>query len=167
MVRTLKSVVFYEGTMYRPYDVIPDEVAANFGDHVWTEDEAEVDTRNTSGPRGLVDTSIVPRPSSEIFNRPPGPEDQEPDGQDDDGAESDEDDGQDDGEGVQPPQDEPVSPAASGELKAPPRSGKGSGLDAWRSYARQLGVEPRADADRDDVIAAVDAHHLAQRETRK
>jgi hypothetical protein len=165
VVRTLKSVVFHQGTMYRPYDVIPDEVANQLGDHVWTENENEVDTRNSSGPRGLVDTSIVPRPPSEIFNRPAGAEETPvpPDGDTPDGQ----DDGQDDGEGVQPPQDEPVSPAASDEPKAPPRSGKGSGLDAWRAYARQLGVEPRADADRDDVIAAVDAHHLAARAARE
>lgn len=39
----------------------------------------------------------------------------------------------------------------------PPRSGKGSGLDAWVAYAESLGIEVPEDASRDDVIDLVDA----------
>lgn len=38
----------------------------------------------------------------------------------------------------------------------PPRHGKGSGLEAWRSYAMSLGVDLEEGMSRDDVIAAVD-----------
>jgi hypothetical protein len=41
--------------------------------------------------------------------------------------------------------------------QAPPRSGAGSGADAWRAYAEAIDVEIPADAGRDDIIAAVDA----------
>jgi hypothetical protein len=36
--------------------------------------------------------------------------------------------------------------------KEPPRSGKGSGRDAWAAYAVQRGVDVNDDATRDDVI---------------
>lgn len=39
----------------------------------------------------------------------------------------------------------------------PPRSGKGSGLDAWTEYASTNGVQVKDDATRDDVIEAVKA----------
>lgn len=38
----------------------------------------------------------------------------------------------------------------------PPRHGKGSSLDAWRTYAGKLGLELEDGMSRDDVIAAVD-----------
>jgi len=40
----------------------------------------------------------------------------------------------------------------------PPRSGKGSGVEAWREYAGKLGwfESIPAEAGRDDIIAAVD-----------
>lgn len=52
--------------------------------------------------------------------------------------------------------------ASSGESTSatadgpPPRAGKGSGLAAWVTYARSLGLEVTDDAERADVIAAVD-----------
>lgn len=49
---------------------------------------------------------------------------------------------------------EPLDPEFTPE--EPPRSGKGSGLDAWATYARQLGHAIPDDASRDDVIALVD-----------
>lgn len=39
----------------------------------------------------------------------------------------------------------------------PPRSGKGSGVEAWLAYAESKGIDMPEDASRDDVIAAVDA----------
>jgi hypothetical protein len=56
-------------------------------------------------------------------------------------------------EGDDEPGDEPEGDLFEPE---PPRSGKGSGLDAWRSYADRIGVELEDGMTRDDVIAAVD-----------
>lgn len=39
----------------------------------------------------------------------------------------------------------------------PPRAGKGSGVEAWLAYAKEIGVTVADGAGRDDVIAAVDA----------
>lgn len=39
----------------------------------------------------------------------------------------------------------------------PPREGTGSGVGAWRKYAKAIGVEVPKDAKRDEIIAAVDA----------
>lgn len=44
-----------------------------------------------------------------------------------------------------------------GGSEEPPRSGAGSGKDAWKAYADNLGVDYDDDATRDDIIAAVDA----------
>ncbi|MCZ2837143.1 hypothetical protein [Modestobacter sp. VKM Ac-2985] len=49
------------------------------------------------------------------------------------------------------PADEPETP------EEPPRGGPGSGKDVWRTYAEGLGVEVPADADRDAIVALVDA----------
>ncbi|HWU21556.1 MAG TPA: hypothetical protein VN088_08525 [Nocardioides sp.] len=39
---------------------------------------------------------------------------------------------------------------------APPRSGRGSGTEAWASYAASNGVAVEDGASRDDIIAALD-----------
>jgi hypothetical protein len=41
--------------------------------------------------------------------------------------------------------------------EAPPRTGRGSGADAWREYATGLGIEVPEDAGRDDIVALVEA----------
>jgi hypothetical protein len=46
---------------------------------------------------------------------------------------------------------------ASGADGPPPKSGKGSGVQAWAEYAATNRVEVAEDATRDDVIAALDA----------
>ena len=51
--------------------------------------------------------------------------------------------------------DDVEAPPAAGPV-APPRAGKGSGLDAWVAYAEALGLDVDPDATRDDIIAAVD-----------
>ncbi|GGM27099.1 hypothetical protein GCM10011608_09860 [Micromonospora sonchi] len=62
------------------------------------------------------------------------------------------DDEDDDGEPVKVTEPAPSLPPS------PPRSGKGSGLDAWQAYANVAGVSYPADASRADIIAAcVDA----------
>lgn len=48
-----------------------------------------------------------------------------------------------------------VVPLAAGEV--PPRSGKGSGRDAWAVYAAHHGVEVSDDDGRGEIIAALDA----------
>ncbi|WP_409186486.1 hypothetical protein F9C11_20545 [Amycolatopsis sp. VS8301801F10] len=46
------------------------------------------------------------------------------------------------------------------DLVEPPRSGKGSSVEAWRDYAEKLGwfEEIPADATRDDIVKAVDEY---------
>lgn len=39
---------------------------------------------------------------------------------------------------------------------APPRSGPGSGVQAWRTYAETLGVDVPDDASRDDIVDLLD-----------
>ncbi|MFC8658107.1 hypothetical protein ACFUCT_23345 [Streptomyces parvus] len=58
-------------------------------------------------------------------------------------------------EPVQVPGDEPV---------APPRSGRGSGIEAWREFAEKNDLEVPAEASRDDIIAACEAAELIARE---
>ena len=51
--------------------------------------------------------------------------------------------------------------SASGAVtpdQKPPTSGKGSGLEAWQKYADDKGIAYPEDANRDEIIAAVDAH---------
>jgi len=47
---------------------------------------------------------------------------------------------------------------------APPRSGRGSGVEAWRAFAEQHDVEVAADASREDIIAAAEAAGVVERE---
>lgn len=46
--------------------------------------------------------------------------------------------------------------AKAAQIPEPPRGGAGSGVDAWRDYATQTGVEFDETMNRDDIIAAVD-----------
>jgi hypothetical protein len=50
-----------------------------------------------------------------------------------------------------------VAESSEGESEEPPRSGKGSGLEAWKAYAEGLDIVVPDDASRDDVIALVDS----------
>ena len=52
--------------------------------------------------------------------------------------------------------DDPSRVAGSDGPVPPPRSGKGSGQPAWLAYAREQGVNVDPDADRADIIAALD-----------
>jgi hypothetical protein len=51
----------------------------------------------------------------------------------------------------------PAGASGQGPLTEPPRSGKGSGAEAWQRYAQARGVQTDSDMSRDDIIAAVDA----------
>lgn len=51
--------------------------------------------------------------------------------------------------------------------EAPPRSGRGSGIEAWLAFAKQHDVEVDANASRDDVIAACEAAGVVEPEQPK
>jgi hypothetical protein len=48
--------------------------------------------------------------------------------------------------------------------EAPPRSGRGSGVDAWRAFAERHELDVAADASREDIIAAAESAGLIERE---
>lgn len=50
------------------------------------------------------------------------------------------------------------------DTAAPPRSGRGSGLEAWRTFAEQHGVGTDSDMSREDIIAACEAAGAVERE---
>ncbi|EST22776.1 hypothetical protein [Streptomyces niveus] len=52
----------------------------------------------------------------------------------------------------------------SPESDPPPRSGRGSGVEAWRTFAEQHDVEVAADASREDIVAACEAAGVVERE---
>jgi hypothetical protein len=52
---------------------------------------------------------------------------------------------------------EPAAAAVGDDLVEPPRSGKGSGVEAWREYAEKLGYEVAEGTTREEIIAAIDA----------
>jgi hypothetical protein len=57
---------------------------------------------------------------------------------------------------VQAPADPAGEPGDSDPPVEPPSSGKGATKVAWAAYAVGLGIEPKPDASREDIIAAVD-----------
>lgn len=61
-------------------------------------------------------------------------------------------------------QAEVSAPAGVGVIEAPPRSGRGSGVEAWRAFAERKGVDVDQDATREDVIAACEAAGVVERE---
>jgi hypothetical protein len=77
---------------------------------------------------------------------------------------------------TQPPSQQPAAPSvlppheqtvqgseqsAAGEGE-PPRSGKGSGKEAWAAYAASQGVDVAEDASRDDIIAQLAERQLIE-----
>ncbi|WP_405911362.1 hypothetical protein OG529_04390 [Streptomyces longwoodensis] len=54
-----------------------------------------------------------------------------------------------------------------GEGEAPPRSGRGSGIEAWRAFAEEHGVGIDEGMTRDDVIAACEAAGVVEPEQPK
>ncbi|GAA3750909.1 hypothetical protein [Micromonospora maritima] len=57
-------------------------------------------------------------------------------------------------EGGKVPASAPAPASSPARIPAPPRSGRGSGADAWEAFAKASGVEFDADATRDEIIAA-------------
>jgi hypothetical protein len=54
----------------------------------------------------------------------------------------------------------PATPAS--QMQEPPRSGKGSGRDAWAAYAASHGVEVEEAASRDDIVDALSERGLVE-----
>jgi len=52
-------------------------------------------------------------------------------------------------------------------VEAPPRSGRGSGVEAWRAFAEQHELDVAADATREDIIAAAESAGLIEPEQPK
>ncbi|MCU8589927.1 MULTISPECIES: hypothetical protein [unclassified Streptomyces] len=52
-------------------------------------------------------------------------------------------------------------------IEAPPRSGRGSGVEAWLAFAEAYGVGTDSDMSRDDVIAACEAAGVVEPEQPK
>ncbi|MEV5911068.1 hypothetical protein AB0M00_19470 [Streptomyces chartreusis] len=64
--------------------------------------------------------------------------------------------------------DDPSTQRAQGSAsEAPPRTGRGSGVEAWRQYAAQNDLDVPADASREDVIAAAEGAGLIEPEQPK
>ncbi|MEV8124107.1 hypothetical protein AB0P07_08330 [Streptomyces sp. NPDC085944] len=61
--------------------------------------------------------------------------------------------------------DAPKTPAAP--VEAPPRSGRGSGIDAWRAYAEANGYDTDDEMSRDDVIALLEREGVIEPEQPK
>lgn len=63
-------------------------------------------------------------------------------------------------------QDDAAAPVdtSGGDVEAPPRSGRGSGIEAWQAFAEKHGVGTDSDMTRDDIIAACEAAELIERE---
>lgn len=53
---------------------------------------------------------------------------------------------------------------SGGDVETPPRSGRGSGIEAWRQFAEQSDVEVPAEASREEIIAACEAAGVVERE---
>ncbi|MFF9690233.1 hypothetical protein [Streptomyces sp. NPDC014623] len=66
-------------------------------------------------------------------------------------------------DGAQVGFEDPTTPQPPGD-EPPARSGRGSGIDAWRKFAEQSGVEYDTDASRDEIIAACEAAGIVERE---
>ncbi|MFD5838219.1 hypothetical protein ACFWHV_32420 [Streptomyces collinus] len=54
--------------------------------------------------------------------------------------------------------------SAAGASEAPPRSGRGSGIEAWRAFLADNEIAADADASREDLIAAAEGAGLIERE---
>ncbi|MGA5869257.1 hypothetical protein [Streptomyces cinereoruber] len=59
---------------------------------------------------------------------------------------------------------DPRAATSSGDTAPPPRSGRGSGIDAWRKYAEDNGVEYDTHASREEIIAAAEQAGLIEPE---
>lgn len=79
------------------------------------------------------------------------------------------DDGEVRGEDVHEPVDEDTNPGpkAPAPVEAPPRSGRGSGVDAWRAFAEQNGLDVDEDRTRDEIVADLEERGVIEPEQPK
>jgi hypothetical protein len=86
-----------------------------------------------------------------------------------DHAWADEDGDQDDGDetrvGFEDPRaQQSPTPTSGGTGEAPPRSGRGSGRDAWVAYAEANGLDVGEDRTREQIIADLEERGVIERE---
>lgn len=63
--------------------------------------------------------------------------------------------------------EEPGAGTPPSTAEAPPRSGRGSGVEAWRKFAEQNGIGTDSDMTREEIIAAAEAAGLIEPEQPK
>ncbi|SFK73178.1 hypothetical protein [Streptomyces pini] len=57
-----------------------------------------------------------------------------------------------------------TDPGAPSTVEAPPRSGRGSGVEAWRRFAEANGYDTDDEMSRDDVIALLERNGVIEPE---
>lgn len=133
MTRVLKTYVHVDGQRFAKGMSADDvgDAASRIGDHAWVGEDGSAGT----------DAGAPPSPPA---SGPSAPD--ESTGAEPETGEA---------EGSAPA---PVDRASSGSTPAPPaKAGPGSSAEAWRDYAKGVGVEVPGDAKRDDVIEAIRA----------
>ncbi|MCX4705653.1 hypothetical protein [Streptomyces sp. NBC_01373] len=53
---------------------------------------------------------------------------------------------------------------SGGDVEAPPRSGRGSGIEAWRAFAEAHGLDVDEDRTREQIIADLEERGVIERE---
>lgn len=132
--RELVAVVVYGGDVYGPgyINPPPDDVAkvitnpACWGDPKADPADESAPGGQTEEPAAETPPPATPAPTEPVVTPAPVPVSEPP---------------------VPTPEPAPI-------VEVPPRSGRGSGIDAWRAFAQAAGVTTPADATRDDIIEA-------------
>ncbi len=136
MARRLRTDVYVAGLCYEAGSTPDDDIARKITNPLAWEDDVTSPVPNSN------DTSHIGDGTRVVAEPPPGPSG-----------------------GPEPrPAANPADTAgeeqtqefSQGEarLSAPPRSGRGSGTDAWEAFANVHGVDLPPDADRSEIIAA-------------
>jgi len=129
MSRELAQVVVMGGDVYGPgyINPPPDDIAKRITNAAaWGESKSDTDDGSPQGEE-VVETPVVAAPGDGEVTTPTAPE---------------------------PTPETPADKAEEDEVEAPPRSGKGSGITAWRAFADAKGVSYSEDAERDEIIQA-------------
>lgn len=129
MARELKQVVVYGGAVYGPGYINPveDDIAERFTNPaVWGEaKESKGSDASAQDDEGTVKAPVVAAPGDGDVTSPESPE-------------------------PTPAPSEPAKPT----VPVPPRSGAGSGINAWKAFADANDVQYGADDSRDEIIEA-------------
>lgn len=132
MARELKQVVVIGGAVYGPgyINPPPDDIAETITNAAaWGEAKESADSEvSPSGERTPVESPVVANPGDGEVTTPDAPE---------------------------PTPTTPVVPEPPKPTFAvPPRSGAGSGINAWKAFADANDVQYGADDSRDEIIEA-------------